>query len=492
METAKFIKCTPDGTTQNGAETFTSSLSPIVDLFGMGGALRSRGKDSIEDLVMRAWLADPVLTIRCLFYIRDVREGVGERNTFRIALKKLCSDFALCSVTSAFFSDPAKVQLIAEYGRWDDLFALFDTPYEAVALGVIREQFRKDITGLDSDSNAKISLLGKWLPSVNASNAEARKLAFKLEDALGLRHREYRQALSRLRARLNVLERNMTALDYEKVTYSCVPSLALARHMKAFKKRDNAKFSEFMNAVKTGDAKVNTATLFPAELVWKAFHGGSAEDLGVLWDALPNFLGESGEQAMVVADTSGSMSTSAKGWPLAVALSLALYYAERNRGPWKDYFLTFSEKSQMVRVQGNTFGEKLRNMSNAYWGGSTNVEDVFRLILRVAKANNLSQEDLPKKLYIVSDMEFNSCAEGTNYQNAKALFDEAGYRLPTVVFWNVNSMQNNCPVRFDSTGTALVSGYSAAIFKVLVGKDDLTPERLMLDVLNGPRYSSIV
>ena len=492
MKTAKFLKCAPDATTQNGAETYSSTLSPVVDLFGMGGALRSRTPAAIEETVFLAWLADPVLTLRCLFYIRDAREGVGERNTFRIAINRLCREPAQQSVAQRFFSDPNKVRLIPEYGRWDDLFAMFDTPFESVALEVLGKQFYGDLNALKEDENAEISLVGKWLPSINASKAETRKLAFKVESAFGLKHREYRQALSTLRARLNVLERNMTSGDYSKVSYASVPSLAFIRHLKAFKRRDSKKFSSFIERVKSGEEKINASVLTPAEIVWKAFRRDLGDEADSIWKALPNYLGDVGEQALVVADTSGSMSTNADGMPLAVALSLALYYAERNTGPWQGHFLTFSANPQMVRIRGTGLLEKLIGMSSADWDGSTNVEAAFRLILRIATVNGLSQEDIPKKLYIVSDMEFDDCTQGTNYQNAKRLFADAGYALPTVVFWNVNSMQNNCPVRFDESGTALVSGYSAAIFKGLVGKDDLTPEGLMLDVLNGPRYSAII
>ena len=499
-EIAKFLKVTPDSKTENGADTFSSSLNANVDLFAMGGAVRSRSENEIEKLIMRAFLEDPKLAIRNLFRLRDAREGVGERNTFRIGLNRLARESSSANVLDMFFGNEDKLKLIAEYGRWDDIFSLVGTKYESNAMKVIRDQFHTDMNLLrENGDKAKVSLLGKWLPSINASKDETRKLAFKVERALELNHKTYRKNLAALREQLNILERNMMTKAYSLIDYSKVPSLAFMKHMKAFKRNDDTKFSKFMDKVNAGEAKVNTSVLFPADIVhklcnghpWSGYNTSSSEDvknLTTIWNNLPNYLGEGGEQALVIADTSGSMS----GTPIEVALSLALYYAERNKGPWQNHFMTFSAKPQMQCVRGSNLLEKFQNMASAHWDSSTNVEAAFQLILDIAKQNKLTQDELPKKLYIVSDMEFNSCCRGTNYQNAQKMFADAGYKLPTVVFWNVSSRNDNLPVRFDEEGTALVSGYSATIFKSLVGRDNLSPVGLMLEVLDGPRYKDII
>lgn len=496
METAKFLAGADlEGITENGAPTYKSTRNAVLDLFALGGALRSREDESIEELVARAWAEDPVLTIRCLFYIRDAREGVGERNTFRISLARLAREKMYGqSVVQRFFGDAAKVGLIPEYGRWDDLFALFGTKYESVALDVIKDQFAKDIKA--HVDNKPISLLGKWLPSINATCQDTRKKAFIVEKALGLSHGDYRKSLSALRERLNVLERNMSSGDYDKVDYAKVPSVALLRHMKAFYRNDSQKFIGYMDDVKAGKSKVNTSVLFPADIIHMARKNElSAEDLTLLWNALPNYLGDGGEQALVVTDTSGSMDTNEnKGKPLEVALSLALYYAERNLGPWKDHFITFSEEPKMQRILGSTITERMENLARADWGYSTNLNAAIEMILNIGKRNGLKSEDMPKKLYVVSDMEFDQACgrRGTNFNAMKTMYSQAGYEMPQVVFWNVDSRNDNVPVKFDEHGVALVSGYSAAIFKSLVGRADFSPEKFMLDVLNGERYSRII
>ena len=214
------------------------------------------------------------------------------------------------------------------------------------------------------------------------------------------------------------------------------------------------------------------------------------ENLTTLWNNLPNYLGESGEQALVIADTSGSMS----GTPIEVALSIALYYAERNKGPWQNHFMTFSTRPKMQCIRGSNLLEKFQNMASAAWDGSTNVEAAFQLILDIAKQNKLTQDELPESLIIISDMEFNSCCRGTNYQNAQRMFEDAGYKLPQVVFWNVSSRNDNLPVRFDEAGTALVSGYSASIIKTFLGtaKRNLNPVSIMMETLNSERYKNII
>jgi len=500
METvAKFLRNVPDSKTENGADTFSTSLNANLDLFAMGGALRSRSESDVKELVFKAFMEDPKLAIKNLFRIRDAREGCGERNTFRIALNKLGNEKLFkTSVLENFLGNTDKLRLIAEYGRWDDLFSLFGTQYESKVFALIKSQLLEDISEMNiKGEKAKISLLGKWLPSINASNVETRKLAFKIEKALDLNHKTYRQTLSRLRDQLNVLERNMSAKDYDAIEYHKVPSMAFLKHMKAFKTHDATKFSSFMEKVAKGEAKVNTGVLFPSDIVHKLTDGdpwncrstpsSEVAELSLLWDNLPNYLGDAGEQALVIADTSGSMS----GTPIEVALSLAMYYAERNLGPWKDYFISFSARPTLQHISGSNLLEKFRNMANTGWDSNTNVELAFKLILDIAIKNKLTQDELPKKLYIVSDMEFDSCC-GTNYSNAKELFEAQGYKLPTVVFWNVDARSDQSPVRFDEQGTMLVSGYSASVFRNLVGKEECTPVSLMLEVLNGPRYNDII
>ncbi len=469
------------GLTQNGATTFTGSGNSVLDLFSMGGALRSRPDNEIYNLIDKAFQEDPNLAIKCLFYLRDIRGGQGERRTFRIGLKVLYDKY-LPILKKNYMSIP-------EYGRWDDMFEIPD--YDVKQF--LKLQFETDWYVYHDMLPANISLLAKWLPSINASSKDTRKQAFKFIELFGETKESYRKKLSQLRAKLEVVERKLSANEWDEVDYEHVPSIAGLKYRKAFSKHDGTRYGEYLSQVESGEKVIHTGTLYPSDIVSKIFDSeGKDKTLELAWKNLPNYT-EEGENALVVCDTSGSMqNVCGSTRPLDVAISLALYYAERNTSEWKDHFITFSNRPVLQRIVGNTLYEKLLNLNNADWEMNTNLARVFDLILDRAKATKLTDEDMPRKIYIVSDMEFDSCVQGTtNYELMKERYSKAGYTLPSVVFWNVNSMQNNVPVKARENGVALVSGYSPSLFTKLVGAKDFSPMSIMLDVLNGERYARI-
>ncbi len=466
--------------TENGALTHASSLNNVLDFFYHAPA--RRGMDNTQ-LFLSAFSEDRQTALRALFYTRDIRGGQGERETFRQGLRLLYKNF----------KDEFKTAIkhVPEYGRWDDILEFVD---DENVQNMVKAQFAADFDALRSGKS--VSLLAKWLPSANASSKQTKALARKWIRVFEVTEKDYRKALSALRARIDVLETKMSSNSWKAINYSTVPSKASLRYRTAFHKKDGERYTAFLEKAAKGEVKINSAALYPYELVEKylGYGYGASVDKTVeaQWKQLPNYA-DTDTNALVVCDVSGSM-TGGKPQPIAVAISLAIYLAERNKGQFKDTFITFSENPQLQVIKGNTLYEKVNNLRSADWGMSTNLQGVFDLILTSAKRHKLSQADLPSKIFIVSDMEFNvACGRShTNYEVIKAKFEACGYSLPEIVFWNVRSRNNQTPVTRDEEGTFLVSGCSPSIFKNAVNCKATTPEELMLEVLNGPRYEKIV
>ena len=342
------------------------------------------------------------------------------------------------------------------------------------------------------ENEVKFSLLGKWLPSVNASNKETVRMAKQLARAFGMNDARYRKALSALRTQIRILENNLREMDYS-FDYAKQPSKAMFKYRRAFMRNDKHRYQLFMTRVKKGQAVLHTGTLMPYEIVTSAYTASEheREALDVTWQALEDFTND--ENALVVADGSGSMYCYGSPKPAAVAQSLAIYFAERNRGAFHNHFITFSMTPQLVEIKGRDIVEKVRYCRSFNEVANTDLQAVFKLILSTAVKYRLPQKDLPSTLYIVTDMEFDSCARGaslTNFEKAKALYRKHGYKLPRVVFWNVQSRNSQQPVKQNEQGVALVSGCTARIFsQVMSGHMD--PYTNMMNVIGSERYQVI-
>ena len=482
--------------TENGAATLKTTQSDCLDLFATIGAIRRESDEEIIARFMRAFAEDKDIAMKLLFFARDIRGGLGERKVFRVCLKWLS------------YNAPETVRknlsYISEYGRFDDLLVLFDTPVEKDMLDFIREQLCKDVEAMDN--GGEVSLLGKWLPSVNASNANTIKAAKKIARFLAMDDKGYRKMLSKLRAYIRIIENNLREKDYT-FDYEKQPSKAMFKYRGAFARNDAERYNNFLNRVSSGEAKLNASTLAPYEIVepclneyWSRlpFMKDLAEEekksLNATWEALPDFGSEA--NALAIIDTSGSMYCDAKPLPAAVALSLGIYFAEHNTGAFKNHFIEFSREPELIEIKGETFADKLQYICSFNKVADTNIEAVFDLVLSAAVNNNLPQAELPAKLIIISDMEFNACVKNagtTNFNNAKAKFEVAGYKLPEVVFWNVASRNRQQPVTKNEQGVALVSGCTPRLFSQVVDGSlaAMTPYEFMLDVLGGERYEKI-
>ena len=481
--------------TENGALTNKSTRSDCLDLFATVGALRRQSEDEIIARFVRAFSENRDLAIKTLFYARDVRGGLGERRVFRVITGWLANN------------EPAalkkNIKYFAEYGRFDDLLCLLHTKCEDEAVRVIKEQLDRDMRSLGNGED--VSLLAKWLPSENTSSKATRENARYLMQKLGYTERRYRKTLVALRSRIKIIENNLRERDYT-FDYSKQPSRAMKKYRAAFYRNDRERYAEFLQKVSSGEVKLHADTLYPYELVlpyihdryWredKGFMRDIDEDekqyLNATWQSLPHFGGD--ENALAIVDTSGSMYYCDPPLPAAVALSLGLYFAEHNKGVFANCFIEFSSEPQLIELKGETFADRLRYACSFNEIANTNLEAVFDLVLNAAVRNNVPQEELPKKLVIISDMEFDACvenADATNFDYAKQRYAAHGYDLPEIVFWNVESRNRNLPVTMNANGVALVSGCTPMIFQMVEGGLS-TPYELMLEILSAERYEKI-
>lgn len=467
--------------TENGALTLKSSGSYCLDLFSTIGALRSADNNEIISRFMRAFAEDKDVAMKILFFARDVRGGLGERRIFKVIINFLADNFEN--------SIAKNINFIPEFGRYDDLLSLFGTRIENKAIDYIKSQLEND---LKSENN--FTLLAKWLPSINASNKETINMAKKLAKRLGMSYTKYRKIIVLLRKKIKILENNLREKDYT-FDYSKQPSKAMLKYKSAFIRNDGERYMQFMNKVQTGEAKLNTGALYPYDIVRSCFGEPNEQEKNVLdttWNSLPNFC-ENPLNAIAVIDGSGSMYNGNNPRPCDVALSLGLYFAERNRGSFANHFITFSEKPQLIEIKGSTLYEKLAHICSFNEIANTNIQGVFELILNTAIKNNLLQSELPEMIYIISDMEFDCCAENasiSNFENIKSKFKMNGYKLPQLIFWNVDSRNMQVPVEKNEQGVALVSGCSPKIFSMAIS-GEMDPYIFMIDVLGSERYSVI-
>ena len=464
-----------DIVTENGMATNSSSLNACVDLFFNIGAMRGQDKQRLIATFSKAFNEDPKRAMKLLFWARDVRGGAGERQVFKDILVYLAENHDLVLKPN--------LHLISEYGRWDDLLALTGTYLETYAFTLISDALINEN-----------GLCAKWMPRKGP-------IAEKLRKFTGMSPKQYRKSLVGL---TNVVETKMCAKDWNSIDFGKLPSVASARYQKAFGKNAYESYSAYIASLVKGEAKINAGAVYPYDII-TSLERGNATVANEQWKALPNYLEGANDMILPVVDVSGSMSTPAGGSKtvtcMNVAISLGLYISERNEGPFKDAFITFSSKPQLQVLSGS-LNDRYTQMSDSDWGMSTDLEATFKLILDQATKHKLSQDKMPNKILILSDMEFNS-ATGKGYgreshwnptaqQMIETMYSDAGYKVPQIVYWNIQSRNGGVPVAFDAKGTALVSGFSPAIMTSLLGGDIESPQQIMDKTILSERYAPIV
>lgn len=474
--------------TENGAVAYRSSGSYCLDLFFGAGGMRNAEEATIAAHVLRAYAEDPEAAMKIIFFARDVRGGLGERRFFRIAVKTLAENYPEAVERN--------IKNFAEFGRYDDLCTLIDTPCENAAFAEIKTRLDEDISAYKC--GGKVSLLAKWLPSVNASSDRTRYSGKRLAKYLGMTDKNYRVILSALRKYTDIIENRLRERDYT-FDYAKQPSCAMMKYRKAFIRNDGEHYKKYIVKVVNGKAKMNASVLYPYEIVRRCVSIDlTAEErpsLEAAWKSLPDYgNGADNGNAIAVIDGSGSMTCGKTVRPIDAALSLGIYFAEHNKGTFANHFITFSRSPRLVEIKGKDITQKVRYCRTFNEVADTNLEAVFNLILRTAVTNRVKQSEMPARIYIISDMEFNSCVIGGNnmtiFAAMKKKYARYGYRLPDVVFWNVNARNSHLPVKMSETGAALVSGFTPAVFDMIMS-GEISPEKVMHRIIYGERYAKV-
>lgn len=461
--------------TENGGRALSTTGDKLLNLFAVLGALRSRPTDVI-DKFDAAFRENADLATKMAFYGRDVRGGLGERAVGRLMLRELALLYP--EVVTANFKN------IVKFGRYDDLFVFFDTSVETDMIEFIKKQLVLDYKCMKS--NQQVSLLAKWMPSINASSEHTKALAHRFVKALNTTPREYRKTLSALRKYIDVTEVKMSANKWTDIDYKAVPSNAMANYGSAFARHDYEGFNRYMDAVKSGNVKINAATLYPYNVIETM--RGNRDVAEAQWKALPNYV-EGDNNFLIMADVSGSMM----GRPMETSVGLAIYFAERNHGVFANKFMTFTDIPKIVDVTGNDLFDKYCSVTD-HVGYNTNLEAAFDAILSTAVRTKCPQADLPKALVIISDLEIDYWNGGslTFTEEMRKRFADAGYEMPKLVYWNVDSRKDTFLASKNDPNAILVSGQSASTFKNLIKGIDLSAYEIMVQTLNDPRYDCVV
>ena len=470
--------------TDNGAKAFKSTLDLNLDLFGKISVSRFDA-ESIVPLYLRALEEDPETALRILFNSRDIRGGQGERNIFRHLL-----------LNTPFEIREKIISLIPIYGRWDDLFVLDGCiDWNRVVNFVISKLSH------DNDPETEHpSLLAKWMPSINASSKKTKALGKQFAKRMNLSEKEYRVMLTNLRKKIDLVEHKMCSNNWPEIDYSKVPSKAGLMYRKSFIKHDLERYNQFMLSAVKLENKVNASALYPYEIAEKVTRGHGSVDpteelvLQAFWQNLPDYMEGKSFKGLVVADTSGSMtSTMGNVKPIDVSISLAIYIAERNAGVWKNKFITFSETPEMQTIIGDTIVDKIKNLSKSDWGYNTDLIAVFKSILKAAKADSVAPEDMPEKIFIISDMQFDQACNSntrTNFEQIKKNYAKYNYKMPDLIFWNVNGSAN-VPMTIHDTGTCLVSGCSPSILAAVLSGEVISPLDILKQAVYTERYDPV-
>lgn len=502
--------------TENGAGAYRSTGDAVLDAFGSLGGMMHSDAHTILQTFYKAFNADRSLSMRMLFYFRDIRGGQGMRRLFRIIIRSLAltdPEFVVNNLDNILF-----------FGRGDDYLVLLNTPIQNKVIECLYETIQQDLSALDGGYGC--SLLAKWLPSENTSSNETRQYARIIREGFHMTSKQYRKMLSHLRAAIDVVERKMSANHWDEIEFDKLPAKAAMIYSDAFWNHIKTKYKDYLVSLAEGNAKINAASLFPVDIIHNVMTTKKDEKNQIIydamWRALPDYFAGKEETGICVVDTSGSMS----GQPMEVAISLGMYCADKCTGPYKGKFITFSAEPELQEIKGDNIYNKVRNLQNASWGMNTNIEAVFDLILNTAIKNHCSQKEIPAKLYIISDMQFdqattnsyysytqkfredNASKTGSFMSKMRGKYAEHGYTLPALVYWNVRA--SKCGMfqqRYGDGDCCMVSGYSASLFKSVIEgtryeevineygqvevKQKIDPMTVMLTTLNNERYDRV-
>ena len=471
--------------TENGAAALNTTGDARLDLYSTIGALREADEARITRLFSEAYRKDPLFATKIAFYGRDIRGGLGEREVFRTIIRYMAK----------YHPEALRpnLDLIGVYGRYDDMYCLIGTPLENAMWAAMEVQFEADRAALAKGE--AVSLLAKWIKTADASSKKTRALGIMTARKLGYDVYTFKRLVRAMRKQIGIVEALMSAGRWNEIKYPEVPSRAMMIYRNAFMKHDRARFSAFVNKAVKGEVKIHSGVLYPYDIVEKVMTFGWSgctvrEDdvLEAQWRQLPDYV-EKEVNALVIADTSGSM----RGRPLATSVGLAIYFAEHNKGAFHNMFMSFSRASRIHVLRGETLAQKISSINMSDWDNNTNLEAAISQILEIGRRNHVSRDEMPKTLIIISDMEIDSCTskDWTFYKVAARKYAAYGYRVPNIVFWNVNSRHDIFHADKKRMGVQLVSGQSAAMFRNVISCIGMDPVTAMEKVINSERYEAV-
>ena len=474
------------GKTWNGAECLTSTSNACLDFFGRIGAMRQASVNEKLDLFDAAFKEDADSAMKLLFYTRDIRGGYGERDAFN----EIFAHLAVTHKDSVIKNIPN----VLEYGRAKDLYALIGTPAEYAMWAFVKEQFEEDKANLEKGK--PVSLLAKWLATPNASSPKTAELGKLTAKKLGYNFKsmaQYRKTLVALRNAIDIPEAKMSTDRWSEIVYENVPSKCNIQHREAFKRHDGIRYENFISQVQSGEVKMNMTTANPCDIMQKVVRGDNSVEVNTMWKSLPKIT----TKTLAVVDTSGSMTWGGRNsiQPMTVAAALGIYFAQNNVGQFKNKFFTYSNRPSLIEIKGDTLGQMYQQIIREDWGNSTNLEAVFNKILEMGINYHIAQEDMPESICVISDMQINDYGYhhgGLTFTDVmKRRYEQAGYKLPHVIYWNVNASNPTFHAAKTDNGVSLVSGYSPNIMKQIMDNIGKTPLDLMNDILTSDRYKNI-
>jgi hypothetical protein len=470
-------------TTDNGAVSLQSSGNDLLNLFV--ATVRGLDDERLGELMEKSAKESLFYTLKIVAYVRDIRGGKGERDLGRKMMEWLLEhdERQLYANMKAY---------ISEYGRWDDGVYLRKSIARKHYIELLANQLRDDIVNMVNLKS--VSLAAKWVPSEASIINKKTGILFSLAKNMGLSPAILRKTyISPLRKYIDVLERKMCAKEWNTVDYEKVPSVAMLKHGRpdrAFQRNDRERFEEYKNKLVSGKAKINARALFPHDIV-SQYLGADKSDpiMESQWKEMVEKMRELGslDNVLVLSDVSASM----EGTPMLISYTMGLLISSLNKSElFQNKILTFESIPQFVNVEGETLFDRLAKIKNAPWGGSTNICSAFELILKKVKGTDAT---MPDKIIIVSDMQFNEAdnAYATNYDSIIMKFEEAGYKIPHIVFWNVNGSSKDFQVASDTPNVSMISGFSTDILKCVLEARPPTPYDTMMAALNDPRYDLI-
>lgn len=448
-------------TTANGAISYASSLNANLDFFRLAGS--SRGVD-LQDRFKQAFAENEDLAVRCLLWLRDVRGGAGERQSFRNLLVSMEKSGRYDEVLEKI------IPKIPEYGRFDDLLIFKTAKFSNLALDVYKKALMVDQNGLAA----------KWAPREKSRSKEDRMNALALMKHLDLSPKQYRKLIVSL---TNVVETPMCKKDYSEIKYSAVPSVATRRYTKAFYRNDVTRYTQYLQDAIDGKVKVNASAIFPHDILANMSTGPSEMIAEAQWKAMPNYLND--RRILPVIDVSSSMNSIVQGSKhthMHIAISLGMYVAEKNTGAFKNVFLTFSGNPELAVIpEGKSIKDRYNFIKNSNWCGSTNLQKSFELILNHAVRNKVPKDQMPEIIIIPSDMQFNQADRNymTNYQAIRNKYENAGYDIHHIVFWQLNGGYTDAQVRANQKNVSMISGFSPSILKAVLGGGEIEEEKVV-------------